>query len=137
MLKNVKVGDKVVGFPFGAGTVVQIEDWCTFKFNIKVDFKTQGGNTTNYTFSAEGKSVHWQGVVCCWAIKNAPEWIWGYFEKPKIKRPFEKWARVDEFGDVTSIFDTEEEMKSCAFRAPLSNRFNAKITGEIEYEVGD
>ena len=135
MLKKVKVGDKVVAFPYGVGTVKSTES-CSY-FSVEVEFENANGVMHRHAFSLEGEIISWQHVVSCWTIKNAPEWIWGYFEKPKIKRPFEKWARVDEFGDVTSIFDTEEEMKSCAFRAPLSNRFNAKITGEIEYEVGD
>ena len=134
MLKNVKVGDKVVGFPYGVGTVKNTEDGSYF--SIEVEFENVNGVMHRHTFSSEGEVISWQNVVSCWTIKNAPSWIWDYFEKPKVTEPFEKWAWVDEFGDVTSLFDTEEEMRTCVSRPP-SNRFNAKITGEIEYEVGD
>ena len=134
MLKNVKFGDKVVAFPYGIGTVVRIENDCVF--NIQVEFKNPGGKTYTDTFSDEGKNIHWDNVIYCWTIKNAPSWIWDYFDKPKIKRSFEKWARVDEFGDVVILFDTEEEMRSRVL-LPSVNHFNAKITGEIEYEVED
>ena len=133
MLKNVKTGDVVVAFPYGIGIVKSTESGSYF--SVEVEFENVNGVMHRHAFSLEGEVISWPNVVSCWTIKNAPSWVWDYFEKPKIKRLFEKWARVDEFGDVTSMFDTEEEMKSFAFRATLSKRFNAKITGEIEYEV--
>ena len=39
MLKGVKVGDNVVAFPYGIGTVVCIENDCIF--NIQVEFKNK------------------------------------------------------------------------------------------------
>ena len=132
MLKGVKVGDKVVAFPYGIGTVVCIENDCIF--NIQVEFKNPGGNTYTYIFSDEGKNVHWQDVIYCWTLNNAPSWIWENFERPMVTKPFEKWAVINSTGRIQKLFDTSEDMEIYVDRHSTAYR-KAKITGEIEYEV--
>ena len=132
MLKKVKVGDKVVAFPYGVGTVKSTES-CSY-FSVEVEFENANGVMHRHAFSLEGEIISWQHVVSCWTIKNAPSWVWEYFEKPKVTEPFEKWVLVNITGIIQRQFDTSEDMEIYIDRHSTAYR-KAKVTGEIEYEV--
>ena len=132
MLRGTRVGDKVVAFPYGVGTVKNTEDGSYF--SIEVEFENVNGVMHRHTFSSEGEIISWQHVVSCWTIKNAPSWVWEHFEKPKVTEPFEKWVLVNITGVIQRQFDTSEDMEIYVDRHSTAYR-KAKITGEIEYEV--
>ncbi|NCD12778.1 MAG: hypothetical protein EOL93_09535 [Epsilonproteobacteria bacterium] len=81
MLKNVEVGDRVIGYPFGNGKVLEIDE-DRGKYCVIVEFENC---SYEILFSRNGRNVEWQPVPSCWTIKNAPDWIWEYFSKPKDK----------------------------------------------------
>ena len=132
MLKNVNEGDKVVAFPYGIGIVKSTESGSYF--SVEVEFENVNGVMHSHAFSLEGEIISWQNVVSCWTIKNAPSWVWEYFEKPKVTEPFEKWVLVNITGIIQRQFDTSEDMEIYVDRYSTAYR-KAKITGEIEYEV--
>lgn len=96
MLTGVKIGDNVVGYPFGNGKVTEI-DKERGKYRINVSFVN-----CKYivTFSQSGHNVEWQTAPSCWTIKNAPGWIWDYFEKPIEFLDKSDYYEVDEYVNV-------------------------------------
>ena len=130
MLTDVKVGDNVVGYPFGNGKVVEI-DRDRGKYCISVTFVNC---RYTVTFSQSGHNVEWQIAPSCWTIKNAPKWIWDYFEKPKIKvkKPIDAWIVVFGPGDMM-IYKTLDMANSVANRSDPKLPI-VKFTGEYEVE---
>ena len=118
MLQNVNIGDFVVSYPYGVGKV------CA-KSNVEYCIFVKFSGDNHASFTKKGKILRGHEHPSCWHIEDAPDWVWKYFEKPKIlvKRLLEQYVCVDINNKVVRFCSTEEE----ATLYIIQNEKNLKI----------
>ena len=107
-LKNVKIGDEIVSFPYGLGKVDLIN--LHGPYPIRIEF-----NSSSCYYVTIGGALYYDQPTSCWPINEAPEWVWGALgikkPKPKKKVTITKimYGNFDGGGRFLNIYSTEHD----------------------------
>lgn len=127
-LRNAKVGDKVVHYPYGIGTIVEDDGYLYVPFKIKHE---SGVNTWN----ARNGCYDGCPTQHVWPIDDAPDWVWGALgiEKPKkiVTVVVDVYANLYENGICYGYIEKEEAECSAGHGAVIVAQ---KLTSE-HFEV--
>lgn len=125
-LLNLKVGDKVVGFPYGIGEFVGMDNSCPCVFVIKFPRKDVLCDIRK-SYSENGGECGYSSVPSCWPIFEAPDWVWGALgiEKPKrmVIKEITKYCVLSKYTEDI-VFNSERVMEAERWmEAQITNKY--------------